>query len=116
MSLQDMVIMIRDGEYGRAVSSLELDVKDGTLTSERKLERFGWLAECNAMLEEHGEAGNWYVEGVRAILSQRMDNRSKAKHALPLCAKALEAHEKGGDPADVLVTARLKQYLVGLSK
>ena len=116
MSLQDIVVMIHNGEYGRAISSLEFDVKDETLTPEQKLERCRWVAECNARLEEHGEAGNWYVEAVRVILSQQTDSRSKAKQALPLCAKALEAYEKGGDPADVLVAARLKQYLVGLSK
>jgi len=62
------------------------------------------------------EAGNWYLEAVRAVLSSEADNRTKARRALPLCAKALEAYEKGGDPADVLVAARLRQYLIGLSK
>ena len=59
-------------------------------------------------MEDQGEAGNKYVEAVRAILSQKVDNRSKAERALPLCAKALEAYEKGGDLADVLMAARLK--------
>ena len=63
-----------------------------------------------------GEAGNWYVEAVRITLSTPADNKAKARAALPLCAKALEAFEKGGDAADVLVAARLKQYLIGLSK
>jgi hypothetical protein len=108
--------MIHNGEYGRAISSLEHDVKDETLTPQRRVEYCSWLAECNLRLEEQEEAGNWYVEAVRAVLSQQTDNRVKAKQALPLCAKALEAYEKGGDPADVLMAARLKQYLIGLSK
>ncbi len=116
MSLQDIVVMIHNGEYGRAISSMEHDVKDEALTPQQRVEYCRWLAECNIRLEEQGEAGNWYVEAVRIILSEQTDGRSKAKEALPLCAKALEAYEKGGDPADVLVAARLKQYLVGLAK
>jgi len=114
MSLQEIVVMIHNGEYGRAISSLEHDVKDETLAPQQRVERCRWLAECNLRLEENGEAGNWYVEAVRLILSSQADNKTKAKEALPLCARALEAYEKGGDPADVLVAARLKQYLVGL--
>lgn len=116
MSLQEIVVMIHNGEYGRAISSLEHDVKDGSLTPQQRVEYCRWLAECNVRLEDQGEAGNWYVEAVRIILSSQSDNRTKAKQALPLCAKALEAYEKGGDPADVLVAARLKQYLVSLSQ
>ena len=114
--LQEIVLMIHNGEYGRAISSLEHVVKDDTLAPEQRLERCRWLAECNQRLEEHGEAGNWYVEAVRIVLSQQTDSRSKAKEALPLCAKAIEAYQKGGDPADVLVAARLRQYVIGLSK
>ena len=116
MGLQEIVVMMHNGEYGRAISSLEHGVKYDALTPQQKVEFRGWLAECNARLEDHAEAGNWYVKGVRAVLSSKADDRSKAKLALPLCAKALEAYEKGGDPADVLVAARLKQYLIGLSK
>lgn len=108
--------MIHNGEYGRAIVSMEHDVKDERLTPQQRIEYCSWLAECNIRLEDQGEAGNWYVEAIRIILSEQLDNRSKAKQALPLCAKALEAYEKGGDPADVLVAARLRQYLVGLSK
>ena len=115
MSLQEIVLMIHNGEYGRAISWLEHDIKDETLAPEQRLERCMWLAECNVRLGEHGEAGNWYVEAVRVILSRQTDNRSKAMQALPLCEKALGAYEAGGDPADVLVASRLKQYLVGLS-
>ncbi len=116
MSLKEIVVMIHNGEYGRAISSMENDVKYGTLTPQQRLEYCGWLAECNSRLGDDGEAGNWYVEGVRAVLSDKMDNRSKANLALPLCSKALESYEKGGDPADVFVASRLKQYLLGLSK
>jgi len=116
MSLQEIVVMIHNGEYGRAISSLEHDVKDQELSPKQRVEYCGWLAECNVRLEEHEEAGNWYLEAVRAVLSSEADNRTKARQALPLCAKALEAYEKGGDPADVLVAARLRQYLIGLSK
>ena len=116
MSLQEIVVMIHNGEYGRAISSLEHDVKDQELSPQQRVEYCGWLAECNVRLEEHEEAGNWYLEAVRAVLSSEADNRTKARRALPLCAKALEAYEKGGDPADVLVAARLRQYLIGLSK
>jgi hypothetical protein len=114
MSMQEIVVMIHNGEYGRAISSLEHDVKDETLTPQQRVECCRWLAECNLRLEENGEAGNWYVEAVRIILSTQADSKAKARDALPLCAKALEAYEKGGDAADVLVAARLKQYLVGL--
>jgi len=116
MSMQEIVVMIHNGEYGRAISSLEHDVKDETLTPQQRVECCRWLAECNLRLEENGEAGNWYVEAVRITLSTPADNKAKARAALPLCAKALEAFEKGGDAADVLVAARLKQYLIGLSK
>ena len=108
--------MIHNGEYGRAISSLEHDVKDQELSPKQRVEYCGWLAECNVRLEEHEEAGNWYLEAVRAVLSSEADNRTKARQALPHCTKALEAYEKGGDPADVLVAARLRQYLIGLSK
>ncbi len=116
MSMQEIVVMIHNGEYGRAISSLEHDVRDETMTPQQRIECCKWLAECNVRLEDHGEAGNWYIEAVRIILSQQADGRLKAKQAMPLCAKAIEAYEKGGEPADVLVAARLKQYLVGLSK
>lgn len=116
MSLQEIVVMIHDGEYGRAISSLEHEVKDEMKTAAERVECCRWLAECNLRLEEHQECGNWYLEAVRIILSGQADPRSKAKQALPLCDKALEAYEKGGDSADVLVAARVKQYLAGLLK
>ncbi len=116
MSLQDIVVMIHNGEYGRAISSLERDARNEELSPQVRLECCKWLAECNRRLNEQGECGNWYLEAVRIILSNQADSRSKAKEALPLCDKALEAYESGGDAADVLVAAKLKQYLVGLSK
>jgi len=116
MSLQEIVVMIHDGEFGRAIASLEFEVKDETKTPAQRIECCKWLAECNQRLEDYQEAGNWYMEAVRIILSGQGDGRSKAKEGLPLCNKALEAYEKGGDPADILVAARVKQYLAGLTK
>ena len=108
--------MIHNGEYGRAISSLEHEVHDETLTAAERIEYCKWLAECNHRLEESQECGNWYIEAVRIILSEKVDQKSKANRALPLCDKALEAYQKGGDPADVLVASRLKQYLLGLAR
>ena len=116
MSLQEIVVMIHNGEYGRAITSLEHEVHDEALSPTERIEYCRWLAECNHRLEENEECGNWYLEAVRIILSVQMDRRSKAKMALPLSEKALEAFQKGGDAADVLVASRLKQYLVALSK
>jgi hypothetical protein len=114
MSLQEIVVMIHNGEYGRAISSLEHEVHDESIPPHERVEYCKWLAECNRRLEDHEECGNWYLEAVRIILSERVDAKSKARQALPLCDKALESYEKGGDSADVLVAARVKQYLVGL--
>jgi hypothetical protein len=116
MSLQDIVVMIHNGEYSRAIASLENDVKDERMPPVKRVEYCTWLAECNRRLEDYQECGNWYVEAVRIILGEPLDPKSKAKQALPVCEKALDAYEKGGDAADVLVAARLKQYLVGLAK
>ena len=116
MSLQEIVVMIHDGEYGRAIASLEFEVKDESKPPQTRVECCRWLAECNHRLDDYKEAGDWYIEAVRIILRMDADNRSKAKQALPLCDKAPEAYEKGGDSSDVLVAARVKQYLVGLDK
>jgi lipopolysaccharide biosynthesis regulator YciM len=116
MSLQEIVVMIHDGEYGRAIASLEFEVKDEGKPPQMRVEYCRWLAECNHRLEDYQEAGHWYIEAVRIILRTDADDRSKAERALPLCDRALEAYDKGGDPADVLVAARVKQYLVGLGK
>lgn len=116
MSLQEIVVMIHNGEYGRAISSLEQEVHDEAKSPLERIEYCKWLAECNQRLGDHGECGSWFLEAVRMILSMQADQKTKAKQALPLCNRALEAYEKGGDAADVLVAARLKQYLVGLMK
>jgi hypothetical protein len=116
MSLQDIVVMIHNGEYGRAIASLENDVRDETMAPVKRVEYCTWLAECNRRLEDYQECGNWYVEAVRIILGEPLDPKSKATQALPICEKALDAYQKGGDAADVLVAARLKQYLVGLAR
>ncbi len=116
MSLQEIVVMIHNGEYGRAISSMEHEVHDDAKPASQRLEYCKWLAECNKRLEDHQEAGNWYLEAVKVILSESIDPKAKAKQGLPLCNGALEAFEKGGDPADVLVASRVKQYLVGLSR
>ena len=108
--------MIHEGEYSRAIASLEFEVKDESKPPQTRVECCKWLAECNQRLEDFEESGNWYIEAVRIILASQTDNSSKAKQALPLCDRALEAYEKGGDSADVLVAARVKQYLVGLRK
>ena len=95
---------------------MEYEVSNGNKSSLEKLECFDWLAECNTRLGDHKEAGNWYLEAVKIVLAQQMDGKSKAKQALPLCGKALECYKQGGDSADVLVAARLKQYFLGLSR
>ena len=116
MSMQEIVVMMHNGEYGRVIASLEHEVKDTSHPASERVEYCRWLAECNSKLDAQDESGNWYIEGVRIILSEPVDPRTKAKMALPLCDRALEAYEKGGGPADVLVAARLKQYLIGLLK
>lgn len=116
MSLQEIVVLIHNGEYGRAISDLEYEMSNGNKSPLEKLECCKWLAECNTRLEDHKEAGNWYLEAVKIVLARQMDGKSKAKQAQPLCEKALECYKQGGDSVDVLVAARLKQYLLGLSR
>jgi hypothetical protein len=116
MSLQEIVALIHNGEYGRAISDLEHEVSYGNKSPLEKLEYCQWLAECNTRLEDRKEAGNWYLEAVKLVLAQQMGGKLKAKQALPLCEKALECYKQEGDSVDVLVAARLKQYLLGLSR
>ncbi len=116
MSLQEIVILIHNGEYGRAISSLEREASDESRSPLERVDYCKWLAECNTRLEDRQEAGNWYLEAIRMILSQQIEGRLKAKQALPLCEKALECYKQGGDSVDVLVTARLKQYLLALPR
>ncbi|HKT21109.1 MAG TPA: hypothetical protein VJR06_00600 [Nitrososphaerales archaeon] len=114
MSLQDIVVMIHNGEYSRAIASLEHEVGDRRVPPVQRVEYCRWLAECNGRLGDHQESGQWYLEAVRVILSERRG--SPREDAIKLCDKALEAFEKGGDAADVLVAARVKQHLVGLTR
>lgn len=114
MTLQEVVVMIHNGEYGRAISSLEHEVHDRSVPPSQRVECCKWLAECNGRLGDHQESGEWYLEAVRVILSEQ-GGRPKAD-AIKLCDRALEAFEKGGGAADVLVAARVKQHLLGLPK
>ncbi len=116
MSLQEIVVMVHNGEYSRAISALELEVKDDAVKPADKLEYCRWLAECNQRLGDDDECGDWYLEAVKIVLSMPGDKKLRAKEALPMAGKAMEAYEKGGDAADVLVAARLKQYLIGLAR
>jgi hypothetical protein len=111
MGIPDVVVMIHNGEIGRAVSFLETEVKDETKTLAERTECCRWLAECNSRLEDFSASGDWYLEGVKLLLKQQTDNRTKANQALPLCEKALECYRQHGDSADVIVASRLKQYL-----
>ena len=74
MTLQEIVVMIHNGEYGRAISSLEHDVKDDTLTPQQRVEYYIWLAECFLRLEDHQDAANWNVEAIRSNLSEQTVN------------------------------------------
>jgi len=116
MSLQEIVVMIHDGEYGRAISSLEHEINDTTAPPAKKVEYCEWLAECNRRLEDFEECGNWYLEAVKIILSEQIDRKSKVDRAMPLCEKALESYQRGGNPADVLVAARVKRYISELAR
>ena len=116
MSMQDIVVMIHNGEYGRAIASLETEAADRRKTPAERAECCRWLAECNQRLEDTEASGDWYLEAVKIILSQHVDERTRARQALPLCEKALECYKQGGDSADVLVAARVRQHLLGLVK
>ena len=116
MSLQEIVLLIHNGEYGRAISSLEREASNESRSPLERVEYCKWLAECHQRLDDHKTSGDWYLEAVKRILSQQIDQKSKAKQALPLCERALECYKQDGDSADVLVAARLKQHLLGLSK
>lgn len=116
MTLKEIVVMIHNGEYERAISSLEQEASAESVPPLQKAEYCEWIAECHKRLEDHKSAGDWYIEAVKRVLSQRGDQRSKAKQALPDCEKALVSYKEGGDSADVLVAARLRQYLLGLAR
>ena len=116
MSMQEVVVMIHNGEYGRAISMLEGEASDEGRSPAERVEICTWLAECHQRLDDQKTSGDWYLEAVRRILSQQAVKSVKARQALPLCEKALEAYKQSGDAADVLVAARLRQYFLGLSK
>jgi len=106
--------MMHGGEYGRAISLLEGEVSNEGRSPEEKTDCCLWLAECHQRVDDQKSAGDWYLEAVKRILNQKLDNKLKAEKALPLCDKAMECYKAGGDAADVLMTARLRQYFLGL--
>jgi hypothetical protein len=116
MGLQEIVVLIHNGEYGRAISSLELEASDKSKAPLERVESYRWLAECHEKLGDFQESANWLLEGVKVILGSQIGNKAKAEQALPLCDKALECYKLEGDSADVLVAARLRQYLLGLAQ
>ena len=116
MSLQEIVVLIHNGEYGRAMSSLEHEASNESRPPLERAECCTWLAECHRRLEDYKMSGDWYLEAVKRVFSQRKDLKLKAKEALPACDKALECYRQGGDSVDVLVAAKLKQNLLELTK
>jgi hypothetical protein len=116
MSLQEIIVLIHDGEYGRAMSSLEQEASNESRTPLERAEYCTWLAECHKRLEDYKLSGDWYLEAVKRVLSQKKDLKLKAKEALPACEKALECYREGGDSVDILVAAKLKQNLLGLTR
>lgn len=116
MTLQEAIVLIHNGEYERAIHSLEREASDENKSQFERAEYCEWLAECYCRLEDYNTGGDWYLEAIKRILSQDIEQKKKAQQALPLCEKALERYKQDGDPADVLMAARLKQYLLGLMK
>jgi hypothetical protein len=116
MSLQEIIVLIHGGEYGRAMSALESEASNESRPPLERAEYCTWLAECHRRLEDYKMSGDWYLEAVKRILSQQKDIKQKAKEALPTCEKALECYRQGGDSVDVLVAAKLKQGLLELIK
>jgi len=116
MSLQEIIVLIHNGEYGRAIASLEREASNESTSPLARAEYCEWLAECHRRLGDQESAGDWYLEEVKRIISQQTDQRSKAKQALPVCEKALECYKQEGDAADILVAGRLRQYLLSLMR
>jgi len=116
MPLQDIVVLIHNGEYGRAISTLETEASNKDNPPLERVEYYKWLAECHERVGDYQESANSLLEGVRVILATSLSGRAKAEQSVPLCDKALECFKQEGDSADVLMTARLKQYLIGLSR
>jgi hypothetical protein len=116
MSLQEIIVLIHGGEYGRAISSLEHEASNESRSPLERAEYCTWLAECHKRLEDYKSSGDWYLEAVKRVFLQQKDQKLKAKEALPACEKALECYRQGGDSVDVLVAAKLKQNLLELAK
>ena len=116
MSLKEAMVLMNGQEYGRAISILEEEASKESRSPMERAEFCQWVAECHRGLEDYQECGNWYLEAVKRIFAQQIDLRLKAKQALPLSEKALESYKLGGDAADVMAAAKLKQRLLDLSK
>jgi hypothetical protein len=116
MSLQEIIVLIHNEEYGRAISSLEHEASDESRSPLERAEYCKWLAECNKRLDDYKASGDWYLEGVSRILSQQKELKTKAREALPMCEKALESYKEGGDSVDVLVAVKLRQNLMELAR
>jgi len=116
MSLQRAMVLINGNEYGRAISILEEEARNERRSPSERVEFCQWLAECHRKLEDYRESGDWYLEAVKRVFSQQVDVKLKARQALPLSEKALECYKEGGDAADVMAAAKLKQRLLDLSK
>jgi len=116
MSLKEAVVLMRGREYGRAISILEEGASSESRSASERAEYCEWVAECHRQLEDYKTCGDWYLEEVKRVFAQQIDIRLSAKQALPLSEKALESYKLGGDTADVLGAAKLKQRLISLSK
>jgi len=116
MGLKEVMIMMKDQEYGRAASVLEDEEKDGAKSPKERIELCEWLAECHRGLEDHKMAGDWHLQAVKRVFSQQLDVKTKAKQALPFCQKALDSYKLGGDAVDILEAGKLKQRLLELSR
>lgn len=110
------MVLMNGREYGRAISILEDEAKDEARPVAERIELCQWLAECNRQLEDQKASGDWYLEAVRRVLSQRLDLRTRARQALPFAQKALEAYKQGGEPVDILEAGKLKQRLLDLAQ
>jgi hypothetical protein len=116
MTLQEAMVLIHNGEYERAIHTLEGEASDEARPPVERVEYCVWLAECYKRLDDHKTGGDWYLEAIKRVLSQEIEQKAKARQAMPLCDKAMECYKQGGDPADVLMSARLKQYLLSLAR
>lgn len=115
MSLQEIVVLIHSGEYGRAISSLEREVADEGRSPSERVEYCTWLADCYKRLNDLNTSGDWYLEAVKIIFSMQIDSQAKSERALPLCDKALECYRQDGDAADIFVASRIRRYLVSVA-